>query len=108
MQQALYQEMEDNENRKFDRVRAPAQQASVADEIEKLAALRDQGWDVPDSQANFVWLPLGDRSTAFAEHVRPLAVRPFPEGVRVTIGAPEANDRLVAAAGAFHRGSFPG
>lgn len=43
VQQALYQEMEDNENRKFDRVRAPAQQSSVADEIEKLAALRDQG-----------------------------------------------------------------
>lgn len=82
--------------------------AIVAERDRVLAALRDQGWEVPDTQANFVWLPLGDRSTAFAEHVRPLAVRPFPEGVRVTIGAPEANDRLVAAAGAFLRGSFPG
>jgi uncharacterized membrane protein YdbT with pleckstrin-like domain len=43
VQQVLYQEMEDNENRKFDRVRAPASQVSVADEISKLAALRDQG-----------------------------------------------------------------
>ena len=43
VQQALYQEMEDNENRKFDRVRGPATQASVADELSKLAALRDQG-----------------------------------------------------------------
>ncbi len=43
VQQQLYQEMEDNENRKFDRVRAPATQASVADEITKLAQLRDQG-----------------------------------------------------------------
>jgi len=43
VQQVLYQEMEDNENRKFDRVRAPAAQVSVADEIAKLAALRDQG-----------------------------------------------------------------
>ena len=43
VQQALYQEMEDNENRKFDRARGPATQVSVADELSKLAALRDQG-----------------------------------------------------------------
>lgn len=43
VQQVLYQEMEDNENRKFDRVRAPAAQVSVADELAKLAALHDQG-----------------------------------------------------------------
>ncbi|MDQ2678129.1 MAG: PH domain-containing protein [Actinomycetota bacterium] len=47
VQQVLYQEMEDNENRKFDRVRAPASQVSVADEITKLAALRDQGHLTP-------------------------------------------------------------
>jgi uncharacterized membrane protein YdbT with pleckstrin-like domain len=43
VQQVLYQEMEDNENRKFDRVRAPAATASVADELAKLAALHEQG-----------------------------------------------------------------
>jgi uncharacterized membrane protein YdbT with pleckstrin-like domain len=43
VQQALYQEMEDNENRKFDRVRGPAGPSSVADELSKLATLRDQG-----------------------------------------------------------------
>lgn len=43
VQQVLYQEMENNENRKFDRVRGPAQPLSVADELAKLAALRDQG-----------------------------------------------------------------
>jgi len=44
VQNVLYQEMEDNENRKFDRVRAdPAAPASAADEIAKLAELRDQG-----------------------------------------------------------------
>jgi uncharacterized membrane protein YdbT with pleckstrin-like domain len=43
VQQVLYQEMEDNENRKFDRVRAPASQLSVADELAKLAALHEQG-----------------------------------------------------------------
>ncbi len=47
VQQVLYQEMEDNENRKFDRVRAPGAQVSVADEIAKLAALRDQGHLTP-------------------------------------------------------------
>jgi uncharacterized membrane protein YdbT with pleckstrin-like domain len=43
VQQVLYQQMEDNENRKFDRVRAPAPQVSVADELAKLAALHEQG-----------------------------------------------------------------
>ncbi len=43
VQQVLYQQMEDNENRKFDRVRAPAAQLSVADEIAKLAELHRQG-----------------------------------------------------------------
>jgi uncharacterized membrane protein YdbT with pleckstrin-like domain len=43
VQQELYQQMEDNENRKFDRVRAPAAQVSVADEISKLATLLSQG-----------------------------------------------------------------
>lgn len=47
VQNVLYQEMEENENRKFDRVRAPAQPVSVADEIAKLAALRDQGHLTP-------------------------------------------------------------
>lgn len=43
VQNILYQEMEENENRKFDRVRQPAQPLSVADEIAKLVTLRDQG-----------------------------------------------------------------
>jgi uncharacterized membrane protein YdbT with pleckstrin-like domain len=43
VQQVLYQQMEDNENRKFDRVRGPAQPASVADELAKLATLHQQG-----------------------------------------------------------------
>ena len=43
VQNLLYQTMEDNENRKFDRARGPQVQLSVADELTKLAALRDQG-----------------------------------------------------------------
>ncbi|MEU8677367.1 histidinol-phosphate transaminase [Streptomyces sp. NPDC048560] len=54
-----------------------------------------QGWTVPDSQANFVWLRLGDRTVDFAAACARagVIVRPFAgEGVRVTIGEAEAND----------------
>ena len=69
-----------------------------------LAGLRELGYDVPDTQANFVWLGLGERAQAFAEaaDARGLSVRPFPgEGVRVSIEAPEANARLLEVARAF-------
>jgi histidinol-phosphate aminotransferase len=64
-------------------------------------ALRKLAVDVPDSQANFVWLPIGDRSGPFAAacESRGVIVRAFhPEGVRVTIGTPEENDAFLAAA----------
>lgn len=48
VQNILYQTMEDNENRKFDRARSPQAQVSVADEIAKLVTLRDQGHISPD------------------------------------------------------------
>ncbi|MFY1674790.1 histidinol-phosphate transaminase [Plantactinospora sp. WMMB334] len=56
---------------------------------------------VPESQANFVWLPLGDASVPFAQacEARGIIVRPFAgEGVRVTIGTPAENDAFLAAA----------
>jgi len=68
------------------------------------AALRDAGFEVPDSQANFVWLPLGQRSADFAQHCadRGVLVRPFAgEGVRVTIGLPEEDDAFLSAATSF-------
>lgn len=43
VQNVLYQEMEDNENRKFDRVRGGDALLSTADEIAKLVELREQG-----------------------------------------------------------------
>lgn len=70
-------------------------------------ALLEQGWAVPDSQANFVWLRLGEQTAAFAEHCRRagVSVRPYGhEGVRVTIGERQANDAVLTAAGLFlHR-----
>jgi histidinol-phosphate aminotransferase len=76
--------------------------AVVTSERERVTeALRKLIPDVPDSQANFVWLPLGDRSAAFgaACEQRGVIVRPFARhGVRVTIGTPEENDVFLAAA----------
>jgi histidinol-phosphate aminotransferase len=75
----------------------------VAERTRVRRALIAQGWNVPDSQANFVWLPLGDDATAFADACAPLSVRPFAgDGVRVSIGDPAANDRFLEAAARFH------
>jgi histidinol-phosphate aminotransferase len=69
--------------------------------------LLGQGWTVPPTEANFVWLPLGDQSEEFADACDAVgvSVRPFrPDGVRVTIADPEANDAFLAAAAAYpHR-----
>jgi histidinol-phosphate aminotransferase len=73
---------------------------AVVDERARVdAALRDAGFALPSSQANFVWLPLGPRRTL--DFVRQAAdarivVRPYgTDGVRVTIGAPDENDALL-------------
>jgi histidinol-phosphate aminotransferase len=78
--------------------------ALVAERTRVLEALRGQGWDIPESQANFVWFPLGDRSTAFSEAAQDagLMVRQYgQDGVRATIGESEANDVLIRVAGEF-------
>jgi histidinol-phosphate aminotransferase len=57
------------------------------------------GYLIPPSQANFVWMPLAEASMDFAGHCESggVIVRPFAgEGVRVTIGLPEENDRFLA------------
>lgn len=77
---------------------------TVAERDRVAAALRDAGYEVPVSQANFVWLPLGERSADFALHCAEanVLVRPFAgEGVRVTTGLPEENDAFLVAAEAF-------
>ena len=35
---------------------------TVAERQRVLAAVREQGWDVPDAQGNFFWLPAGERT----------------------------------------------
>jgi len=65
-----------------------------------------QGWTVPETQANFVWLRLGERTSDFAAVCERagVMVRPFPgEGVRVTIGEVEANDLFLKTAQDFRK-----
>lgn len=72
-----------------------AERERVTEEIRKLVP------DVPSSQANFVWLPLGEGAAPFAAACGAggVVVRPFPgDGVRVTIGTPDENDALLALA----------
>jgi histidinol-phosphate aminotransferase len=57
--------------------------------------------DVPASQSNFLWLPLGERSAPFAAACAEggVLVRPFAgEGVRVTVGTRDENDAFLALA----------
>ncbi|OKK16058.1 aminotransferase [Streptomyces sp. CB00455] len=59
---------------------------------------------VPPSHANFLWLPLGERSVAFADFCarHGVLVRAFPgDGVRITVGLPEENDAFLCAADRF-------
>jgi histidinol-phosphate aminotransferase len=78
--------------------------AIVAERIRVRGELLNAGFDVPESQANFVWLPLGERTAAFNEHCleHKVVVRAFAaDGVRVTIGDPDENDAFIAAAKSF-------
>jgi len=62
------------------------------------------GFKLPPSQANFVWLPLGDRTEEFASRGEGIAVsiRPFPgEGVRISIGERQALERVIELAKEF-------
>ncbi|MFF4405124.1 histidinol-phosphate transaminase [Streptomyces sp. NPDC001262] len=80
--------------------------ALVEERARVAAALAAQGWTLPESQANFVWLRLGDRAAEFAAacDAAGVAVRPFQgDGVRVTIGETEANDIVLRVAEEFRK-----
>jgi histidinol-phosphate aminotransferase len=92
-----------------------AAEAELLDRVEFVVKERDRireallsdGWTVPPTEANFVWLRLGEHTTPFAEACerQGIAIRPFAgEGTRVSVGTPEANDAFLAVARAFpHR-----
>jgi histidinol-phosphate aminotransferase len=72
--------------------------ALVAERTRVSAGLRAAGFTFPAAQANFVWLPLGARTTDFvtAAAEAAIVVRPYgTDGARVSIGAPRENDALL-------------
>ena len=68
------------------------------------AELKKLGFNLPTSQANFVWIPMGERTEEFAKRSEGIAVaiRPFPgEGVRISIGERQALERVIELAKEF-------
>ena len=83
------------------RAEIDARVAAILDERSRIVqTLTERGWTLPDAQANFVYLPIGEPT----DHVylelerRGVVTRPFSnEGIRVTISTPEENDRFLGA-----------
>ncbi len=78
--------------------------AVVAERARVSTALHDAGYDLPASQANFVWLPLVGRAQQFAADAANsrIIVRPYGEdGVRVTVASPDENDTFLEFARAW-------
>lgn len=77
---------------------------TVAERARVRQALLAAGWDIPRSEANFLWLRLGEASADFARSCARagIHVRTFPgEGVRVSVGSQADNDAFLAAAVAW-------
>lgn len=67
-------------------------------------ALRAQGWGVPESQANFLWLPTRERTAEADDMLREhgIIARAFPgDGIRVSIGLDATVSPVLAAAAAI-------
>ena len=81
-----------------------ARVAEVAVRRDEMArALRDQGWNVPESQANFVWLPTRERTVDADGILRDhgIIARAFPgDGIRITIGSDATIAPVLAGAAA--------
>jgi histidinol-phosphate aminotransferase len=82
--------------------------ASCADVAAERVRVRDElislGFEVAETHANFVWLPLGERTMAFSNHCETerVIIRPFAgDGVRVTVSNPEENTTFLTAAAKF-------
>jgi histidinol-phosphate aminotransferase len=89
---------------------APELMARCAEVVAERPRVRDalveMGYDVPESQANFVWLPLGERTAEFNQHCldQKVVIRAFAgDGARATVGLPAENDAFLAAARTFTR-----
>jgi histidinol-phosphate aminotransferase len=87
----------------------PEAQSQLRERVEALVgergrlveSLLGQGWVLPETQANFVWFDLGERTMERAAQAKSagVLVRPFAgHGIRVSIGSPEANDAFLEVA----------
>jgi histidinol-phosphate aminotransferase len=90
----------------------PEAQSQLRERVEALVgergrvveSLLGQGWVLPETQANFVWFDLGERTMERAAQARSagVLVRPFAgHGIRVSIGSPEANDAFLEVASSW-------
>ncbi|MFT4042865.1 MAG: histidinol-phosphate transaminase [Gordonia sp. (in: high G+C Gram-positive bacteria)] len=73
----------------------------IAERTRVTEALRAAGYRLPDSQANFVWIDLGDAAIDFATASidAGVVIRPFADaGVRVTVTDASENDTFLAFA----------
>jgi histidinol-phosphate aminotransferase len=72
--------------------------------------LTAQGWAIPEPQGNFLWLPTGADGARIAETLGAagLVVRPFPEGLRISIGEEEAVQKLLSCCADIVRDLPPG
>ena len=78
--------------------------AEIVAERERIVpALRELGYDIPDTQANFYLLRGSVYGLVDACARVGLIVRPFREGVRVSVGSREQNDRFLSVAADFAR-----
>jgi len=71
----------------------------ISERARMAAELTTAGWPLTNSQANFVYLPLGERTEEIhlAVEREGVVTRPFPgAGMRVTVGSAEENDRFLA------------
>jgi histidinol-phosphate aminotransferase len=79
----------------------------VAERERVVKGLADVGVSMPEAQGNFVWFAAGERTLDLAAAADDLGivVRPFAsDGARVSIGEPEANDRVVELGRTFAAG----
>ncbi|PTQ56621.1 MAG: Biosynthetic Aromatic amino acid aminotransferase beta [Candidatus Carbobacillus altaicus] len=73
-------------------------QATVNERTRVYQTIVEEGWDVLPSETNFLFLPHADpRTLAYTLEEKGIIVRPLAGGLRVTIGTPEQNDRLLQA-----------
>ena len=82
-------------------------QQIIAERTRVFDALVEQGWRISPSHANFLWLATGDDTDRIDEALmsRGVYARCWSgEGIRLSIGLPEENDRAIDALAAAVRG----